>query len=367
MGLMWTFELASYQDDEGLTEEPMSRLSSGERLFCLCGLLYLYCGTSGHLLWNCTVYPQKPQPPSPSKDLSTTSHTTVVSSPMPGMVTRSVHYSAVLYTESAAVSGMVHDEVRETGTEGNMAVIRCPYTEGYDGYSKYFCKGLYRTCETLIKSNGKDVWTYKGRMFLQDDTERKMFVVTIRNLSMEDTGEYGCGIEKLGQDPFTMVHLTVIRALKPPKPIQSTASTTTISTNKALGRNVPLTVSTAKPYLVTNFLSHTSPSETVDHHQPERPVTGSAEDGPDYENDPPRNHNPVARNQDYQNTNQSDSVYQSLNPNTNQSDSVYQSLNHNTNQSDSVYQSLNPNTNQSDSLYQGVLKLAPTVIKTPEY
>ncbi|KAI4895899.1 hypothetical protein NFI96_014986 [Prochilodus magdalenae] len=212
----------------------------------------------------------------------------------------------ILILLSAAVNGMVHDEIRETGTEGNMGIIRCPYTEGYEGYSKYFCKGVYRTCETLIKSNGKDVWTYKGRISLQDETERKMFVVTIRNLSMEDTGLYGCGIEKLGQDIFTYVHVTVIR-----------------------GRNVPLTVSTAKPYLVTNFLSHTSPSETVDRHQPERPVTGSAEDGPDYENDPPGNHNPVTRNQDYQNinTNQSDSVYRSLNSNTNQSDSLYQSLN----------------------------------------
>ncbi|KAI4895888.1 hypothetical protein NFI96_001614 [Prochilodus magdalenae] len=292
---------------------------------------------------------------------------------------------------------MVHDEIRETGTEGNMAVIRCPYTEGYEGYSKYFCKGFHKTCETLIKSNGKDVWTYKGRISLEDHTERKMFVVTIRNLSMEDTGKYGCGIEKLGQDPFTMVHLTVTRAPKPPKPIQSTTYFTTVTINTSKGRNVSLTISTAKPYLVTNFLSHTSPSETahtglnlsvlilsisaallvfvgaslliyrrkrissgssgsVDRHQPERPVTGSAEDGPDYENDPPENYSPVTSNQDYQNinTNQSDSVYQGLNPNTNQSDSVYQSLNPNTSQSDSLYQSLNPNTNQSDSLYQSL-------------
>ncbi|KAI4877576.1 hypothetical protein NFI96_022293, partial [Prochilodus magdalenae] len=138
----------------------------------------------------------------------------------------------------AAVSGMASDEIRETGTEGNMGVIRCPYTEGYESYSKYFCKGFYRTCETLIKSNGKDVWTYKGRISLHDNTEKKMFVVTITDLSMEDTGEYGCGIEKAGQDPFTLVHLTVTRAPKPPKPIQSTASATTISTNKALGNSI---------------------------------------------------------------------------------------------------------------------------------
>ncbi|XP_037399737.1 uncharacterized protein LOC119264821 [Pygocentrus nattereri] len=111
-------------------------------------------------------------------------------------------------------------------------------------------------------------------------------------------------------------------------------------------------------------------SGSVNSHHSCGPLTGSAEDGTDYENNSPGNQKSVTMSLDYQNVNfntqQSDSVCQSLNSNTNQSESVYQSLNPNanqsvyqclkskTNQSDSVYQSLNPNTNQVDSVYQSL-------------
>ncbi|KAF7711898.1 hypothetical protein HF521_000909 [Silurus meridionalis] len=58
--------------------------------------------------------------------------------------------------------------------------------------------------------------------------------------------------------------------------------------------------------------------------------------------------------QSTQNTNPPESVYQKLNPNTNQLDLVYQNMTLKTNQSDSLNHSLNPNTNQSDSLYQSL-------------
>ncbi|XP_037399735.1 uncharacterized protein LOC119264820 isoform X1 [Pygocentrus nattereri] len=121
----------------------------------------------------------------------------------------------------SVVSGMLHVEITETGTEGNIAVILCPYSKVYESYTKYFCKGLYKDCETLLKSNGKDFWTSKDRIIMNDDTEQKKLVVTIRDLRMEDAGDYGCGIETTGRDPFTLVHLKVIKAPKPPKRTQS--------------------------------------------------------------------------------------------------------------------------------------------------
>ncbi|KAL6482262.1 hypothetical protein MHYP_G00103420 [Metynnis hypsauchen] len=128
---------------------------------------------------------------------------------------------SISFTLLAVVSGMLHYEITETGTEGNIAVITCPYGQGYESYTKYFCKGIYKVCETLIKTNGKDSWTYKDRISLTDDTEQKKLMVTISDLRMEDAGQYGCGIEITGRDGFTLVHLKVNKAPKPPKRTQS--------------------------------------------------------------------------------------------------------------------------------------------------
>ncbi|XP_037399204.1 CMRF35-like molecule 1 [Pygocentrus nattereri] len=140
----------------------------------------------------------------------------------------------------SVVSGMLHVEITETGKEGNIAVITCPYSKGYESYTKYFCKGGYTDCETLVKSNGNDSWTYTDRITMNDNTEQKKLVVTIRDLRMEDAGDYGCGIETIGRDPFTLVHLKVIKAPKPPKrtqsnPTRSSPPPPTVSTDKTGG------------------------------------------------------------------------------------------------------------------------------------
>ncbi|XP_062865663.1 CMRF35-like molecule 1 [Trichomycterus rosablanca] len=50
------------------------------------------------------------------------------------------------------------------------------------------------SCRTLIESDGTEIQTFKYNMSLYDETEKTRFVVTITNLSMEDSGLYGCGI-----------------------------------------------------------------------------------------------------------------------------------------------------------------------------
>uniref|UniRef100_A0AAR2KV84 Immunoglobulin V-set domain-containing protein n=1 Tax=Pygocentrus nattereri TaxID=42514 RepID=A0AAR2KV84_PYGNA len=107
--------------------------------------------------------------------------------------------------------GSVMGDVFTLDGYGNIAVITCPYSKGYESYTKYFCKGGYTDCENILKSNGKDSWTSKDRIIMNDDTEQKKLVVTIRDLRMEDAGDYGCGIETTGRDPFTLVHLKVIK------------------------------------------------------------------------------------------------------------------------------------------------------------
>ncbi|KAL7845235.1 hypothetical protein AOLI_G00234270 [Acnodon oligacanthus] len=160
-------------------------------------------------------------------------------------------YSISLTLLAAVVSCMLRDEITETGTEGNIAVITCPYGQGYESYTKYFCKGIYKDCVTLVQTNGKNPWTHRDRISMHDNTEQKKLVVTISDLRMEDGGNYGCGIEKIGQDCFTLVHLEVLKAPKRPestqtKPNQSSpppatknnkSQAPTLSTNKTAVTN----------------------------------------------------------------------------------------------------------------------------------
>ncbi|XP_035390448.1 uncharacterized protein LOC113568605 isoform X2 [Electrophorus electricus] len=127
---------------------------------------------------------------------------------------------------SAAVGSMLCAQIRKTGTEGNVAVIQCPYAKGYEAYLKYFCKGTYKDCVSVVKTDGKEPWAFQGRFSLHDNTEKKMFVVTITALRIEDTGQYCCGIESVGSDPFTVVQLTVSKAPKTPQPKPSPKSST---------------------------------------------------------------------------------------------------------------------------------------------
>ncbi|XP_066517796.1 CMRF35-like molecule 8 [Hoplias malabaricus] len=147
-----------------------------------------------------------------------------------------------LLTVVSSGGGMIHDEIKETGTEGSAAVIHCPYTKGYETYIKYFCKGVYKNCTTLLQTNREDSWRHEGRLSLNDNKEQRLIVATIRDLRMEDTGPYGCGIERIGQDPFTLVRLTVNKAPRPPQTLNSTTGYTSVPSN--VSSTVPTTVST---------------------------------------------------------------------------------------------------------------------------
>lgn len=107
--------------------------------------------------------------------------------------------------------GALQYDISEEGSEGSTAVILCSYPARYKTYPKYFCRGIYKDCKTLIKSDGQNPWILNGRLSLNDNTEKNMFAVTITNLSKGDTGRYGCGVEVIEQDPFTVVHLTVMK------------------------------------------------------------------------------------------------------------------------------------------------------------
>ncbi|KAF4078854.1 hypothetical protein AMELA_G00186230 [Ameiurus melas] len=248
--------------------------------------------------------------------------------------------------------------------------ISCKYPESLRSDPKFLCKTrLQRAAcsyKESVKESRKDVNVWKFSLY--DDRETQMLTVSIRNVTEQDSGEYWCGAEVAWTSDhgykvyFTQIHLTVtdprdpVSASVPTKyssslPTSSSSSSSLLSTPTSPERGFPaftvITVSVILLLLLTGVIFL-----IVILHKRRRtqsPGTMTPTYRETNENDPN-----VLHFQSRQMTNQSDSVYQSLNPNTNQSDSVYQSLNPNTNQSDSVYQSLNPNTNQSDSVYQSL-------------
>ncbi|XP_064857148.1 CMRF35-like molecule 5 isoform X5 [Oncorhynchus nerka] len=102
--------------------------------------------------------------------------------------------------------------------EGGNGHINCPYDRGYKNNPKYLSKGTYRNRVVVIQTHQHPAWTHKGRFSLYDDTERRVFTVTITNLVPEDSGTYWCGVDTWGPDQPTEVRLTVDRAPVPPNP-----------------------------------------------------------------------------------------------------------------------------------------------------
>ncbi|XP_076118389.1 CMRF35-like molecule 7 [Alosa pseudoharengus] len=103
-------------------------------------------------------------------------------------------------------------EITVRGHEGGNGIINCTYQKGYESYIKYLWKGEFKDGVDVIRSNGWAEWTYRGRVSLQDkknEKDRGIFTVTIRNLTLEDAGTYGCGVDRWLEDLYTIVKLIV--------------------------------------------------------------------------------------------------------------------------------------------------------------
>uniref|UniRef100_A0A8C1R903 Immunoglobulin domain-containing protein n=1 Tax=Cyprinus carpio TaxID=7962 RepID=A0A8C1R903_CYPCA len=109
------------------------------------------------------------------------------------------------------------------GTEGGQGLLNCPYAEGYENSDKYFYKGPFRDNNLILKSDGRESSVSEGRFSLLDDHQKRLFTVTIRNLSLTDAGEYSCGAGWWGD--YKNIKLNVIRAPQKTKPVQISTST----------------------------------------------------------------------------------------------------------------------------------------------
>ncbi|KAL2086270.1 hypothetical protein ACEWY4_017329 [Coilia grayii] len=115
---------------------------------------------------------------------------------------------AGVYSEESVIS--------VSGYVGGSAEIRCPYDGGYEGYSKYLCRGecpafLSIIKDIPVKTEEGQTTAVSGRFSLHDDTTARVFTVTITGLTAMDSGKYWCAIETgFGKsDVYTEVALTV--------------------------------------------------------------------------------------------------------------------------------------------------------------
>ncbi|XP_062395799.1 CMRF35-like molecule 5 [Sardina pilchardus] len=114
----------------------------------------------------------------------------------------------------------VHPVIRVTGYVGKSAVIRCPYDRGYEGYSKYLCRGecpSYGHRDIPVWTREGQTKAVNGRFSLHDDNTAKVFTVNITGLTAEDSRKYWCGVERsfIKGDLYNEVYLKVIKDMSP--------------------------------------------------------------------------------------------------------------------------------------------------------
>ncbi|KAG9262826.1 hypothetical protein AMEX_G24733 [Astyanax mexicanus] len=216
------------------------------------------------------------------------------------------------------------------GYPGETVTISCSYPEEFKEKPKIFYKQDFDELVHVISTSDSQKYTssfsetLKKRFSISEDRRSRVISVRISDVVKEDAGDYYCGVS--GDEGasnyetfFTKIHLQVT----------------------VFGCICVSLLLIGGLTLIFYKLRCCRTGDSA--HISQTSGTNDTNDG-DYENYPRRTQRNISMSPVDQN-NQSDSVYQSLNPNTNQSDSVYQTLNPKTNQSDSVYQTLNPTTN----------------------
>lgn len=99
-----------------------------------------------------------------------------------------------------------------SGFEGDTVSVQCTYGEELKTHRKYWCRKtgfLISRCSSTIYVGEDGRETTEGRVSLQDSPLELTLKVTLRNLTLKDTGKYFCGVSKVGRDESFLVSLLV--------------------------------------------------------------------------------------------------------------------------------------------------------------
>ncbi|XP_071066790.1 CMRF35-like molecule 9 isoform X15 [Dasypus novemcinctus] len=117
----------------------------------------------------------------------------------------------VLTCTPAVVSGYgaVVGPKEVSGFEGDTVSLQCSYGEERRTFRKYWCRigGIFISrCSGRVYAGGD---SQEGRVSVRDRRKELRFTVTLRNLTLQDAGQYWCGVQRLGFDETFLVSLLV--------------------------------------------------------------------------------------------------------------------------------------------------------------
>ncbi|XP_028636372.1 CMRF35-like molecule 9 isoform X2 [Grammomys surdaster] len=99
-----------------------------------------------------------------------------------------------------------------SGFEGDTVSLECTYEEKMKEYRKYWCRRggiLLPRCSDIVYTSQDQE---RGMMSIRDNPQELSMTVTMRDLTLKDSGKYWCGIDRLGLDESFEVTLTVFPA-----------------------------------------------------------------------------------------------------------------------------------------------------------
>ncbi|CAH6776256.1 CMRF35-like molecule 9 isoform X3 [Phodopus roborovskii] len=112
-----------------------------------------------------------------------------------------------------------------SGFEGDSVSLQCTYEKKVRGNRKYWCRQgglvLSRCSDIVYSSQNQEV--AQGRMSIRDSPRQLSMTVTMRDLTLKDSGKYWCGIDRLGFDESFEVSLIVFPAFPGLHPTVATA------------------------------------------------------------------------------------------------------------------------------------------------
>uniref|UniRef100_A0A8D1I3J9 CD300 molecule like family member g n=1 Tax=Sus scrofa TaxID=9823 RepID=A0A8D1I3J9_PIG len=102
-----------------------------------------------------------------------------------------------------------------SGFVGDTVSLQCTYGEALKTHRKYWCRKigyLIARCSGTVFSGE---YGQEGRVSVHDSPRELRFKVILRNLTLEDEGQYFCGIQRLGLDDSFSVSLHVFPGTTP--------------------------------------------------------------------------------------------------------------------------------------------------------
>ncbi|XP_017536397.1 CMRF35-like molecule 9 isoform X7 [Manis javanica] len=139
------------------------------------------------------------------------------------------------------------------GFEGDTVSLQCIYKEELRTYKKYWCRRrgfLFSRCSGAIYVEGDGQERTEGRVSIQDRPQELTLKVTLRNLTLQDAGNYFCGVKKLGPDETFMVSLLIFPGpCCPPSPAPSfqPLATTSLQPKAKAWQTQPPGLRTSRP------------------------------------------------------------------------------------------------------------------------